>query len=128
MEAFETELKNKNGGYLRLILWQKAMPLFELTHRVAFADPRIDFKLRAQFADAAAVYLGKCCRRLRATFNRLHYEVENRLLRLVERWEEKRDRGDWTSRIAETDEGDADLLISQDSLTPVMQHSGRVHA
>ena len=34
MEAFETELKNKNRGYLRLIVWQKAMQLFELTHRL----------------------------------------------------------------------------------------------
>jgi four helix bundle protein len=53
METFETELKNKNRGYLRLIVWQKAMQLFELTHRIASSDPRIDFKLRAQFTDAA---------------------------------------------------------------------------
>jgi four helix bundle protein len=31
----------------------------------------------------------------------LHYEVGNKLLRLVESLEEKRDRGDWINRIAE---------------------------
>ena len=31
----------------------------------------------------------------------LHYEVENRLLKLIEKLEEKRDEGDWMARIAE---------------------------
>jgi four helix bundle protein len=168
METFETELRNKNRGYLRLIVLQKAMQLFELTHRIAFADPRIDFKLRAQFTDAAqsisanvaegyarrsikeyiqflyialgsaaevftrAIGLQRIAHITTARFdefNRLHYEVENRLLRLVERLEEKRDRGKWTSRIAETEEENGDLLISlQHSLTRALQHSGRVHA
>ena len=163
METFETELKNKNRGYLRLIVWQKAMQLFELTHRIAFVDPRIDFKLRAQLADAAQsisaniaegyarrsikeyirflyIALGSAVEVFTRTiglqsiahittaqfdeFNRLHYEVENRLLRLIERLEEKRDRGEWTTRIAETEEEDGDLLISlQHSLTPALQHS-----
>ena len=37
-------------------------------------------------------------------FNRLHYEVENRLLRLIEKLEAKRDDGDWMNRIAEDPE------------------------
>jgi four helix bundle protein len=168
METFETELKNKNRGYLRLIVWQKAMQLFELTHRIASADPRIDFKLRAQFTDAAQsisaniaegygrrsikeyiqflyIALGSAAEvftraiglqtiaHITTTrfdeFNRLHYEVENRLLRLVERLEEKRDRGEWKSRIAETEEEDGDLVISlQHSNTPTLPHPDRIHA
>ena len=113
--------------YKELIVWQKAMQLFELTHRIAFANPRIDFKLRAQFADAALsisaniaegygrrsikeyiqflyIALGSAAEVFTRAiglqsiahittarfdeFNRLHYAVENRLLRLVERLEE----------------------------------------
>lgn len=168
METFETELKNKNRGYLKLIVWQKAMQLFELTRRVVSADPRIDFKLRAQFADAAQsicsniaegyarrsikeyiqflyIALGSAAEVFTRAigvqsiahittarfdeFNRLHYQVGNRRLRLIERLEEKRDREEWTTRIAETEEKDGDLLISlQHSLTPALQPSSRVHA
>ena len=28
--SYETELRNKNRGYIKLIVWQKAMELFEL--------------------------------------------------------------------------------------------------
>jgi hypothetical protein len=30
MEYYETELRNKNRGYMKLIIWQKAIQLFEL--------------------------------------------------------------------------------------------------
>jgi hypothetical protein len=30
MEYYETELRNKNRGYMKLIVWQKAIQLFEL--------------------------------------------------------------------------------------------------
>ena len=45
----------------------------------------------------------------------LHYEVENRLLRLIEKLEQKRDDGDWIARIAEDPE---EYII-----TPPLHHS-----
>jgi hypothetical protein len=48
-------------------------------------------------------------------FNRLHYEVENRLLRLIEKLEQKRDDGDWMAHIAEDPE--------EYSTTPSLHHS-----
>ena len=160
---YETNLRNKNRGYMNLIVWQKAMDLFELAWRTSYVESNIDFKLRSQFVNAAQsvsanlaegygrrsvneyiqflyIPLGSLAETLtraiglqRATqlsegrfeeINRLHYEVENRLLRLVEKLEEKRDVGDWTARVAETDEEDADvLLFLQHSSTPTLHHS-----
>src|SRR5205085_8832001 len=48
-------------------------------------------------------------------FNQLHYEVENRLLRLIQKLEQKRDDGDWMTRIAEDPE--------EYSITPILHHS-----
>src|SRR5882724_7338551 len=50
---YETELRNKNRGYMKLIVWQKAMELFELVWTIVFTENKIDFKLRSQLADAA---------------------------------------------------------------------------
>src|SRR3954451_16385917 len=52
MGKYETKLRNKNRGYINLIVWQKAMELFELAWKMAFVEAKIDFKLRSQFADA----------------------------------------------------------------------------
>ena len=52
MEPYKTELRNKNRGYMNLIVWQKAMDLFELVWNITYVESRIDFKLRAQVADA----------------------------------------------------------------------------
>ena len=38
---------------MKLIVWQKAMELFELVWNIVFIEARIDFKLRSQIADAA---------------------------------------------------------------------------
>ncbi len=159
---YETNLRNKNRGYLNLIVWQKAMDLFDLTWRTGYVESNIDFKLRSQFVNATQsvaaniaegygrrsvneyiqflyIALGSLTKTLTRTIslphttqlsegrfeeiNRLHYEVENRLLRLVEKLEEKRDAGDWTSRIAEEDE-DGDLLVLlQHSNTPSLHYS-----
>ena len=35
---YETELRNKNRGYMKLIVWQKAMELFELVWKIAFIE------------------------------------------------------------------------------------------
>lgn len=141
--SYETDLRNKNRGYLKLIVWQKAMELFELVWAIAFTQTKIDFKLRSQLADAAQsvsanISEGYCRRSLNEyiqffyyalcamaetmtraiglkqtkqiaeacfhDFNVLHYEVENRLLRLIEKLEQKRDDGDWMARIAEDPE------------------------
>ena len=53
MEPYQTDLRNKNRGYMKLIVWQKAMELFELVWKITYVETKIDFKLRAQVADAA---------------------------------------------------------------------------
>lgn len=157
MEPYKTELRNKNRGYMNLIVWQKAMELFELAWKMAYVEAKIDFKLRAQFADAAQsiaanisegygrrsvkeyiqflyIALGSAGetmtraiglnqtqqladQRLRE-FDLLHYEVENRLLRLIEKLEQKRDDEDWIARISE-DPSEYDAS----SITPLLHHS-----
>ncbi|MCA1660364.1 MAG: four helix bundle protein [Verrucomicrobiaceae bacterium] len=163
MNYWETELRNKNRGYMKLIVWQKAMQLFELAWRIGFVEAKIDFKLRAQFADAAQsvsaniaegygrrslkeyiqfLYyalgsLGETLTRgigLRKTdqvvkprfdeFDLLHYEVENRLLRLIEKLENKRDDEDWVSRIAEDPEEYGETPSLHHSITPSPQPTG----
>lgn len=140
MTPYQTELRNKNRGYMGLIVWQKALDLFTLVWRIAYVESRIDFKLRAQIVDSAqsvsaniaegygrrsvreyiqflyvalgsagetmtrAIGLNRAQQlsdeRLRE-FDLLHYEVENRLLRLIEKLEQKRDDDDWIARISE---------------------------
>jgi four helix bundle protein len=151
---YETELRNKNRGYMKLIVWQRAMELFELVWAVVFTENRIDFKLRSQLADAAQSvsanisegygrrslneyiqFLYYALGSIAETMTRviglkqtrqipdarfrdvdvLHYEVENRLLRLIEKLEQKRDDEDWVARIAE----DPEEYI----LTPLLHHS-----
>jgi four helix bundle protein len=53
MEPYQTELRNKNRGYMKLIVWQKAMELFELVWKLTYVESQIDFKLRALLGDAA---------------------------------------------------------------------------
>ncbi|HEY4282395.1 MAG TPA: four helix bundle protein [Chthoniobacterales bacterium] len=148
---------------MNLIVWQKAMDLFELAWKLSYVEAQIDFKLRSQFADAAQsvsanvaegygrrsikeylqfLYtatgsLGEALTRaigLRQTqqitnnrfedFNRLHYEVENRLLRLIEKLEQKRDDGDWMAHIAEDPEEYSITPTLQHSITPSLRASG----
>jgi four helix bundle protein len=154
MNYYETELRNKNRGYMKLIVWQKAMQLFELVWKIGFIEGNIDFKLRSQLADAARsvsaniaegygprsineyiqfLYyaLGSMAETMTRAlglkqtqqissksfhdFDVLHYEVENRLLRLIEKLEQKRDDADCVARIAENSEN---YII-----TPSLQHS-----
>src|SRR6266850_1930094 len=143
MDYYETELRNKNRGYMKLIVWQKAIQLFELAWKIAFIEVKIDFKLRSQLADAVQsisanisegygrrsineyiqfLYyaLGSVAETMTRAiglkqtkqisaerfqdFDLLHYEVENRLLRLIEKLEQKREDEDWIARIAEDPE------------------------
>jgi four helix bundle protein len=154
MTYYETELRNKNRGYMRLVVWQKGMELFELVWNIGFREAKIDFKLRSQLADAAQSiaaniaegygrrsvseyiqFLYYALGSLAETMTRaiglkqtqqipttrfeelnvLHYEVENRLLRLIEKLEQKRDDEDWVARIAEDPE---EYII-----TPSLPHS-----
>jgi four helix bundle protein len=158
--SYQTELRNKNRGYMNLIVWQKAMDLFELAWKIAYVEAKIDFKLRSQFADAAQsvssniaegygrrsvneyiqylyISLGSLGENLTRGFglNRveqitdprirefdlLHYEVENRLLRLIEKLEQKRDDGDWIARISEDPEEYRINPLLHDSRTPSLQ-------
>ncbi len=160
MEYYETQLRNKNRGYMKLIVWQKAIQLFELVWRIAFNEHKIDFKLRAQLADAAQsvsaniaegygrrsikeyiqfLYfaLGSLAETLTraiglkqtqqitesrfADLNSLHYEVENRLLRLIDKLEQKREDEDWIARIAEDPEEYVTITSPHYSTTPPLQ-------
>jgi four helix bundle protein len=104
---------------------EKAMELFEMVWKIAYEEPKIDFKPRTQFVDAAQsissniaqgygrrsvkeyvlyVALGSLAETLTRgigldrtgqlsharirDFDLLHYEVENRLLRLIEKLEQ----------------------------------------
>ncbi len=161
--SYQTELRNKNRGYMNLIVWQKAMELFEVVWKLTFEESKIDFKLRAQIADAAQsisaniaegygrrsineyiqylyTALGSAAETLtraiglqqtkqisEAQFhdlNLLHYEMENRLLRLIEKLEQKREDGDWISRIAEDPEEHSISPTLHPSTTPPL----RIHA
>lgn len=161
---FETQFRNKNRGYMKLIVWQKAMELFQLVWRLTYVESKIDFKLRAQIAEAALsvsanisegygrrsvkeyiqflyIALGSISetttRAIGLTavnqlsneqfhqFDLLHYEVENRLLRLIEKLEQKRDDEDWISRISEDP---AEYILdsitpSPNPITPPLPHS-----
>ena len=160
MTHYETGLRNKNRGYMKLNVWQKAMELFELVWSIVFIETRIDFKLRSQIADAAqsissniaegygrrsvseyiqflyyalgsmaetmtrAVGL-KQTKQISAErfhdFDLVHYEVENRLLRLIEKLEQKRDNEDWIARIAGDPEEYATTPSLQHSITPALR-------
>jgi len=160
MEYWKTELRNKNRGYMKLIVWQKAIELFQLVWKISYVEAKMDFKLRAQLADAAQsisaniaegygrrsakeyiqfLYyaLGSLAETLTRTIGLhstgqitdprfhdvdvLHYEVENRLLRLIEKIELKRDDEDWIARIAEDP---AEYVVdSPDSITPSLHYS-----
>jgi len=160
MEQYQTELRNKNRGYMKLIVWQKAIQLSELVWKIVFVEAKIDFKLRSQLADAAQsvsanisegygrrfvteyiqfLYyalgsMGETMTRaigLKQTkqisterfhdFDSLHYEVENRLLRLIEKLEHKREDEDWIARIAEDPEEYVTPPSLQNSTTPILR-------
>jgi four helix bundle protein len=161
MNYYETELRNKNRGYMKLIVWQKAIQLFDGVWNIAFKASKIDLKLRSQWADAAQsisaniaeghwrwsvseyiqfLYyaLGSLAETVtRAVglkraqisserfqeFDLLHYEVENRLLRLLEKLDQKRDDADWIARIAEDPEESVLAPILQHSTTPFRRHA-----
>ena len=132
--SYQTKLRDKNRGYMNLIVWQKAMDLFDVTWRMTHIDTQIDFKLRSQLVDAAQsvsaniaegygrrslpeylqfLYVAKGSLAEALTraigfksvnlfsndgfeaFDQLHYEVENKLLRLIESLEHKREANDW---------------------------------
>jgi four helix bundle protein len=160
MSHYETGLRNRNRGYMKLIIWQKAVELFELVWNTVFIETRIDFKLRSQIADAAqsiasniaegygrrfiseyiqflyyalgsragtmtrAVGL-KQTKQISAEgfhdFDLLNYEIENRLLRLIEKLEQKRDDEDWIARIAEDPEEYSTTPSLQHSITPALR-------
>jgi len=52
MEEY-TKFRNKNRGYMKLRVWHKAIELYKLVCRIVYKDNKIDFKLRAQIADAS---------------------------------------------------------------------------
>jgi four helix bundle protein len=161
--SYETELRNKNRGYMQLIVWQKAVELFELVWGIAFTEKKIDLKLRSQIADAAqsvsanisegygrrslneyiqflyyalgslaetmtrAIGLKETRQIAEARFHDvdvLHYEVKNRLLRLIAKLEQKRGDEKWIDRIAEDPEEYVVTPSLQHSITPAL----RTHA
>ena len=160
---YETELRNKNRGYMKLIVWQKAIELFELVWAMVFTENKIDFKLRSQIADAAqsvsanisegygrrslneyiqffyyalgslaetmtrAIGLSQTRQIAEGRFHHvdlLYYEVETRLLRLIDKLQPKRGDENWIARIAEDPEEYVTTPSLQHSITPVL----RTHA
>lgn len=160
---YETELRNKNRGYMKLIVWQKAIELFELVWAMVFTENKIDFKLRSQIADAAqsvsanisegygrrslneyiqflyyalgslaetmtrAIGLSQTRQIAEGRFHHvdlLYYEVETRLLRLIDKLQPKRGDENWIARIAEDPEEYVTTPSLQHSNTPVL----RTHA
>jgi four helix bundle protein len=148
---------------MNLIVWQRAMDLFQRAWQITHTDVPIDFKLRSQLVDAAQsvsaniaegygrrdineylqfLYvglgsLGEILTRaigLKQTkqisdaqfrdLDLIQYEVENRLLRLIEKLESKRDDSDWINRIAEDPEEYVNTPTLQHSNTPTL----RAHA
>ncbi len=142
---------------MKLIVWQKAIELFELIWAIASRDNKLDFKLRSQLADAAQsvsanisegygrrslnediqfLYyaLGSMAETMTRTIglkqteqmsearfhdvDALHYEVENRLLRRIDKLEQKRGDEDWINRIAEDPAAYATPPPLQHSNTP----------
>src|SRR5262245_14154037 len=140
---YQTKLRNKNRGYMNLIVWQRAMGLFHRAWQITHTNVLIDFKLRSQLVDAAQsvsaniaegygwrgineylqfLYIGlgslgetltravglnrtsQITDEALKNFDEIHYEVENRLSRLIEKLEQKRDDGDWIARSMEDPE------------------------
>jgi four helix bundle protein len=160
---YETKLRNKNRGYMKLIVWQKARELFELVWAIVFTENKIDFKLCSQIADAAQSvsanisegysrrslneyiqFLYYALGSLAETMTRaiglkqtgqiteprfhdvdvLHYEVDKRLLRLIDKLEQKCGDEDWIDRIAEDPEEYVTTASLHHSITPAL----RAHA
>jgi len=48
-----TRFRNKNRGYMTLRVWHRAIDLYKLAWKIVHTNSKIDFKLRAQIADAA---------------------------------------------------------------------------
>jgi len=128
---------------MKLDVWQKSMQLSTLVWRIVYKENSIDFKLRAQIADAAQSvssniaegysrrsineylqFLYIALASLSETITRaiglketeqisenqfheidlLHYEVENKLWRLVESLEKKKEAGSWSNRVSDEEE------------------------
>ncbi len=155
--SYQTDLRNKNRGYMKLIVWQRALDLFDMIWRITHVEAQIDFKLRSQLVDAGQsvsaniaegygrrslneyvqflyIALGSLAETLTraiglqrteqmtdarfSEFDQLHYEVENRLLRLIEKLEQKKDDGNWMARIAEDPRG-----VFGRTITPILHYS-----
>jgi four helix bundle protein len=135
MDYYETELRNKNRGYMKLIVWQKAIQLFELAWKIAFIEVKIDFKLRSQLADAvqsisANISQGYGRRSINEYIQFLYYslgslaETMTRAIGLIDKLEQKREDEDWIARIAEDPEEYVATPSLQHSTTPTL----RTHA
>ena len=132
--AYETNLRNQNRGYMKLRS-QLVDTAQSVSANIAEGYGRRSAAEYIQFLYYSLGSLAETMTRamgLRQTrqiseerfqeHDVLQYEVENRLLRLTEKIEEKKDTGDWTARIAEDPE-EHDLEPSlQHSLTPALQN------
>lgn len=91
-----TRFRNKNRGYMKLRVWHKAVELYKLVCRIVYTDNKIDFKLRAQIADAAQSVSSN----ISEGYSRRSIHEYN-LWRLLESLEKKRDEGSWVTRATE---------------------------
>ena len=125
---------------MKLNVWQKAIQLYKLIHKIIYVKNKIDYKIRSQIDDSSQSissniaegysrksineyiqYLYISLGSLSETLTRaiglnetnqitleqfkqidiLHYEVENKLLNLIESLEKNRSKGDWITQISE---------------------------
>lgn len=138
-----TKRHNVNRGYMKLEVWNNAIELFELIHKMLSACQRLDYKLRAQILDSSQsissnISEGYCRRSLNEylqflnvalgssgetmtrmiglcrtgyvaleqfeEFDKLHYQVENKLVALIKSLQLKRKTGEWEIEFREADE------------------------
>jgi four helix bundle protein len=135
---YETELRNKNCGYMKLIVWQRAIELFDLADAAQSVSANISEGYRRRSLNEYIQFLYYALGSMAETMTRtiglkqtkqisearfhdadaLHYEVENRLLRLIDKLEQKRGDEDWINRIAKDPEEYATTPSLQHSITP----------
>jgi four helix bundle protein len=55
MVTYQAELRNKNHGYMKLIVWQRAIELFALAWKILCIEAKIDFMLRSQLLTVQSI-------------------------------------------------------------------------
>ncbi|MFQ5629823.1 MAG: hypothetical protein ACE5I1_13745, partial [bacterium] len=57
-----TKRRNKSRGYMKLEVWHKSIDLYKVVCNTIYVENEIEFKIRAQIADAAQSVSGTLLR------------------------------------------------------------------